>query len=68
MLSDTGQIEAALFLPHWIWAAIILALSAGMIGASLKYALSEKRRLPPARKLPANVLQFKRAPGDKKQR
>ena len=60
MLSDTGQIEAALWLPHWFWAALILLISATMVGASLKYALNEKRRLPPAPKRPANVLQFKR--------
>ena len=59
ILSDTGQIEAALLLPHWLWAALILLLSAVMVGASLKYALSDKRRAPPP-KLPANVLQFKR--------
>lgn len=58
MLSDTGAIEAALFLPHWFWAAAILLTSALMIGASLKYALSERTRRPP--KLPANVLQFRR--------
>ncbi len=62
MLSDTGQIEAALFLPHWVWAALILAASAVMIGASLRYALSEDRgRKPP--KPPANVLQFKQTRG-----
>jgi len=59
ILSDTGQIEAALFLPHWVWAAAIILVSAIMIGASFKYALSDKRRGPPRRKLPANVLQFK---------
>ncbi len=59
MLSDTGQIEAALLLPHWMWAALILAVSALMVGASLKYALSDNRRAPPPR-LPANVLQFRR--------
>lgn len=58
ILSDTGQIEAALWLPHWVWATLILLMSAAMVGASLKYALNEKRRLPPKR--PANVLQFKR--------
>ncbi|MDY7098986.1 MAG: M50 family metallopeptidase [Pseudomonadota bacterium] len=59
MLSDTGQIEAALWLPHWFWAAIILAFSAFVVGASLKYALSERRgQIPPTR--PKNVLQFKR--------
>ncbi|MEE4287824.1 MAG: M50 family metallopeptidase, partial [Erythrobacter sp.] len=59
MLSDTGQIEAALFLPHWVWAAIILAVCAAMVGASLKYALAEQRsgRRPP--RPPANVLQFR---------
>ncbi len=65
MLSDTGQIEASLWLPHWFWATLIITISAVMVGASLKYALSDNRRLPPARKLPANVLQFKRTPDDK---
>ncbi len=61
MLSDTGQMEAALFLPYWVWAGLIVVLSVLMTGASLKYALSENRgRRPPARKLPANVLQFKK--------
>ncbi|WP_379922769.1 M50 family metallopeptidase [Erythrobacter sp. R86502] len=62
MLSDTGQIEAALGLPHWIWAGLILAISAIMVGAALKYALAPSRLRPPPRKLPANVLQFKRGP------
>jgi Peptidase M50B-like len=60
ILSDTGQIEAALWLPHWVWATLILLTSAGMVGASLKYALSDERRLISKRKPPANVLQFKR--------
>jgi hypothetical protein len=60
ILSDTGQIEAALLLPHWVWAALIILISGVMIGASLKYALSDKRRLPQRAKLPPNVLQFKR--------
>lgn len=60
MLSDTGQIEAALWLPHWVWAALILLTSAGMVGASLKYALNDKRRLAQRPLRPANVLQFKR--------
>jgi hypothetical protein len=59
MKSDTGAIEAALFLPHWFWAGLILLISAVIIGTSLKYALSDKRRVPPAR-LPANVLQFRK--------
>lgn len=62
ILSDTGQIEAALGLPHWLWAGLILLISGTMIGAALKYALAEKRLRPPPRKLPANVLQFKRGP------
>ena len=32
-LSDTGQIERALFLPHWVWATLILLTSATMVGA-----------------------------------
>ncbi len=60
IVSDTGQIEDALFLPHWFWAGLILAVSALMIGASLRYALSDKRRLPPARALPDNVIRFRR--------
>jgi hypothetical protein len=62
ILSDTGQIEAALLLPHWLWAGVILLLSAVMVGAALKYALAEQRLRPPPPKLPANVLQFKRDP------
>ena len=42
MLSDTGQLEAALFLPHWIWAIGIIAIAIIMIGASLRYALSDR--------------------------
>lgn len=64
MLSDTGQIEASLFLPHWFWAGTIIALSAVMVGAAFKYALSDERRKLPPRKPPANVLQFRRTPRD----
>jgi len=60
ILSDTGQIEAALGLPHWLWAGVILLISATMVGAALRYALAEDRLRPPPRKLPANVLQFRR--------
>ncbi|MEE4199718.1 M50 family metallopeptidase [Erythrobacter sp.] len=61
ILSDTGQIEAALFLPHWVWAALILLVSALLIGASLRYALSDRRRTAlSSPRRPANVLQFKR--------
>lgn len=62
MLSDTGQIEAVLGLAHWFWAGAILLISGTMVGAALKYALAEHRLRPPPRKLPANVLQFKRDP------
>lgn len=41
MLSDTGAMQEALWLPYWIWAILIIALSGLMIGASLKYALEE---------------------------
>ncbi|WP_255551759.1 M50 family metallopeptidase [Erythrobacter crassostreae] len=58
--SDTGQMEEALMLPHWVWAILLLMVSAVMIGASLKYALNEDRLRPPPPKRPANVLQFKR--------
>ncbi len=64
-LSDTGQIEAALLLPHWVWAVMILAISAIITGASLKYALSDKRQLRRDQKLPPNVLQFRRTPRDR---
>lgn len=59
-VSDTGQMEAMLLLPHWVWAIVLLAISALMVLGSLKYALNERRlrRRPP--KLPANVMQFKR--------
>lgn len=60
VLSDTGQIEAALFLPHWVWAAIILVICAVSVGASLKYALDENRLRGLPKKPPANVLQFKK--------
>lgn len=60
VLSDTGQIAAVLGLPHWFWAGVILLTSAIMVGGALKYTLAEKRLRPPTRKLPPNVLQFKR--------
>ncbi|MCB2087282.1 MAG: M50 family metallopeptidase [Sphingomonadaceae bacterium] len=44
MLSDTGAMAEALFLPHWVWAIVIIALSGLMVGASLKYALVEDGR------------------------
>lgn len=66
ILSDTGQIEAALLLPHWVWAIMLLLASALMIGVSLKYALNEDRIRPgpptrrPPKKPPANIIQFRR--------
>lgn len=66
MLSDTGAIEEALAMPHWLWAGLILLVSGAMVGAALKYALAEKRLRPPPRKLPANVLQFRREPPKKR--
>ncbi|MEQ8771627.1 MAG: M50 family metallopeptidase [Erythrobacter sp.] len=62
MLSDTGQIEAALGLPHWVWAGLILGLSAMMVGASLRYALDEKRLRAVPRNLPPGVVRFRRPP------
>ncbi|MEL7198084.1 MAG: M50 family metallopeptidase [Pseudomonadota bacterium] len=62
MLSDTGQIEQALLLPHWFWAGAILLISAAMVLASLKYALNEKRLRGIPVKPPANVLQFRQRP------
>lgn len=64
-LTDTGKIEAALWLPHWVWASLIVLTCVGMVGASLKYALNEKRRLPKGPKLPDNVLQFRRSDRDR---
>jgi hypothetical protein len=59
MLSDTGQIEQALWLPHWFWAAVILGLCAAMVGASLKYTFSNDRWRQRPNRLPDNVLQFR---------
>lgn len=42
MLSDTGTMEAELWLPHWLWATTIIALSGLMVGASLKFALNRE--------------------------
>ncbi|MEP5937892.1 MAG: M50 family metallopeptidase [Erythrobacter sp.] len=44
MLSDTGAMAAALLLPYWVWAGVIIAVSAAMILASLKFALAEQRQ------------------------
>ncbi len=59
MLSDTGAIEAALWLPHWFWAAALIATSTLMIGASLRYALSDKSKPRSPLPRPNNVLQFR---------
>lgn len=50
--SDTGSMEQALGLPHWLWAGLIILAAAAMILASLKYALRER--------LPSNVVQFRK--------
>ncbi len=47
MVSDTGAMEDALFLPHWLWAAAIIIASGAMIGAALKTALSGDGRAKP---------------------
>ncbi|TWJ08901.1 M50 family metallopeptidase [Altererythrobacter ishigakiensis] len=44
ILSDTGAIEANLFLPHWFWALTLIAIATLLIGASLKYALRRNAR------------------------
>lgn len=41
MLSDTGAMEEALFLPYWLWAGLIVLISGAMVGTALKYALAE---------------------------
>jgi hypothetical protein len=33
--SDTAQIAAALWLPHWFWGALLAAISLGVLGAGL---------------------------------
>ncbi len=60
VLSDTGAMAAVLGLPYWFWGGTLLLLAGGVVGAALRYALAEKRLRPPPRKLPANVLQFRR--------
>ena len=44
MVSDTQAIEEALLLPHWVWAALIVAVSCLTIGLALRYALAEDGR------------------------
>ena len=58
-LSDTGQIAAALGLPHWFWAGLIVVLGGLITGLALRYALAEHRLRPPPPRRPANVLQFR---------
>lgn len=41
-LSDTGAIEQYLLLPHWLWAGLIITTAALMLGASLRYSLSDR--------------------------
>jgi hypothetical protein len=45
-LSDTGQIAAALFLPHWVWGALLTVGCAALLLASL--ALAYRGAGPPA--------------------
>ena len=42
MLSDTGAMQEALWLPYWVWAALIVIVSGLMIGASLRHALRDE--------------------------
>lgn len=51
MLSDTGAMEEHLWLPHWLWAGLIIVTATAMILASLRYALRPQ--------LPNNVGQFR---------
>lgn len=39
MMSDTGNMELYMLLPHWLWGGIILFISIFTIWKSLKYAL-----------------------------
>ena len=51
MLSDTGAMEEHLWLPHWLWAGLIIISASAMILASLRYALRPR--------LPDNIRQFR---------
>lgn len=42
MLSDTGAMQQALWLPYWLWAALLIAAAAVLVGWSLKRALAEE--------------------------
>ena len=44
MTSDTCAMQDALILPYWLWALLIIAVSAVIIGATLKYALAQQQR------------------------
>ena len=46
MLSDTGAMEEAMGLPYWLWAILIIIVSAGLIGGALKLALAEDGARP----------------------
>jgi hypothetical protein len=51
ILSDTGAMEQHLWLPHWLWAGLIIITATAMILASLRYALRPQ--------LPDNIRQFR---------
>jgi hypothetical protein len=38
MVSDTGQIAQQLFLPHWFWAFLIIAITFGLLYFSFRIA------------------------------
>lgn len=38
MLSDSGQIASALFLPHWVWGTLLTVACAGLLLASVAFA------------------------------
>ncbi len=49
IMSDTGVIADSLFLPHWIWAGLIIALSAYLFVVSLRGAYGKEPAAVPAK-------------------
>ena len=43
LTSDTGQIAKQLFLPHWFWASLIIAITAWLLYTSFRIAYKEDR-------------------------
>ena len=43
MLTDTGQMAQALFLPFWVWGALVTAISFLLLALSLKAAYRPSR-------------------------